>query len=109
MPTDTATFRGSARRSGNRSADKAQTAITELSVVSGICGRAAFGKAVTKSSHAGGDQDGNVKPKPSELATSGMRPDGEHETNAKQDQSGGKLAGKEQQQDHQAADNRPVK
>src|SRR4051812_8202892 len=49
MPTETATFRGVAGRSGNRSIDKAHTAITEFNVVSGICGTAADLNELVKS------------------------------------------------------------
>src|SRR5512133_4355820 len=72
-PTETATFLGDAGRSGKRSTESAQTATTELSVVSGICGSAAFGKAVTKAGHVGGDQEGRKSPRWRERATSGAR------------------------------------
>src|SRR5512133_1499566 len=72
-PTETDTFRGDAGRSGNRSTESAQTATTELSVVSGICGSAAFGKAVTKAAHVGGDQKARASPAAKRTRADGIR------------------------------------
>ena len=58
-PTERETLLGSAGRSGNRSAESAQTATTELRVVSGIWASAAFGKLTTKSEACGGLQCGS--------------------------------------------------
>src|SRR5512133_3324079 len=71
-PTETATFLGDAGRSGKRSTESAQTAMTELSVVSGIWGSAAFGKAVTNAGHVGGDHRGSDSPRWSDWAIPGV-------------------------------------
>ena len=70
-PTETATRRGVAGRSGKRSSESAQTATTEFKVVSGICGSAAFGNACTKSSQPGGSHRGSDTLRRSKPTTAG--------------------------------------
>src|SRR5438477_3949258 len=97
-PTEIATLRGWAGRSGKRSAESTQTATTEFKVVRGICGTAASRKALEKLDQRGGWNVGShgarctlpgafhnasARPAPKRTSAAGMRRDGRRSTAVK--------------------------